>query len=173
MADALGQKLRIEFAKHGVKSVVLAKEATYIPDWAGPKMGLASQLAWYKPGLVIIQIGGNEMAVPDPSVRKEAIRRLVKSVGDRPCIWIATPKWEGGPHTGILDVIRDNCAPCRYVDTNTLISDLKRLGDNVHPTIPERRRWARFMVRWLRHNLDPAGARPWDLKVETSAPPAQ
>jgi len=173
MADALGQKLKIELKTHRVKSVLLAKEATYIPQWAGPKMGLATQLAWHKPSMVIIQIGGNEMAMPDPTERRGAVRRLVKLVGDRPCIWIATPKWEGGPHTGILDVIRDNCAPCRFVDTNVLIGDLKRLGDKVHPTIPERTRWARFMVRWLRHNLAPTEERPWELKEKTSAPPPE
>ncbi|MFP6684845.1 MAG: hypothetical protein VB934_09035 [Polyangiaceae bacterium] len=171
MADALGQKLRLELKRHAIKSVLLAKEATYIPQWAGPMMGLEAQLAWHNPGLVIIQVGGNEMAMPDPSVRKEAVQSLVKVVGDRPCIWIATPKWEGGPHTGILDVIRDNCSPCRFVDTNLLISDLKRLEDGVHPTIAERTRWARFMIRWFEHNLQPTAKHPWALRERTSAPP--
>jgi hypothetical protein len=170
MADALGKALNRELAKHGVKGYLEAKEATYIPQWAGFKMQLSSHLARRKPDLVIITLGGNETRMPDPTERVDAIKRLVKKVGDRPCIWIAAPLWDGLKHTGILDVIRENAAPCRYVDTNAMINDLERY-DGIHPTIPERTRWARFMIRWLMHNRDPDGPKPWSLEEKTSAPP--
>ena len=170
MADALGGALNAELAKHGVKGYLEAKEATYIPQWAGFKMQLSSHIARRKPDLVVITLGGNETRMPDPTERIDAIKRLVKKIGDRPCIWIAAPLWEGLEHTGILDVIRDNAAPCRYVDTNAMIPDLERY-DGIHPTIPERTRWARFMVRWLMHNRDPNGPKPWSLKEKTSPPP--
>lgn len=170
MADALGKALNRELAKWGVKGYLEAQEATYIPQWAGFKMQLSSHLAHRDPDLVVITLGGNETRMPDPTERVDAIKRLVKKVGDRPCIWIAAPLWEGLEHTGILDVIRDNAAPCRYVDTNAMIADLERY-DGIHPTIPERTRWARFMIRWLMHNRDPNGPKPWSLKDETSPPP--
>jgi hypothetical protein len=170
MADALGGALNTELAKWGVKGYLEAKEATYIPQWAGFKMNLSSHLAQRKPDLVVVTLGGNETRMPDPTERVEAVKRLVKKIGDRPCIWIAAPLWEGLKHTGILDVIRNNAAPCRYVDTNAMIPDLERY-DGIHPTIPERTRWARFMIRWLMHNRDPKGAMPWSLKTETSPPP--
>ncbi len=171
MADALGQKLHWELKKHGIKSILRAKEATYIPEWAGYKMQFRQHLAMYKPDLVIITLGGNEVAMPDPKIRIPAIRKIVEAVGDRPCLWIAAPLWDGAPHTGILKVVRENCAPCLYVDTNKLIPDLKRLGDKIHPTIPERRRWAQFMIRWMQYNLDPQGTRPWAFRKELQAPP--
>ena len=59
------------------------------------------------------------------------------------------------------------------LDTNALIPDLERLGDKVHPTIPERRRWARTMIRWLELNRDPHGPRPWSLQAEILTPPAE
>ena len=170
MADALGGALNRELEKWGVKGYLEAKEATYIPQWAGFKMQLDSHLAQRKPDLVVVTLGGNETKMPDPTERVEAIKRLVKKIGDRPCIWIAAPLWPGLNHTGILDVIRDNCAPCRYVDTNAMIPDLERY-DGVHPTIPERTRWAQFMIRWLLQNRDPNGKRPWDFKETTSPPP--
>ncbi len=178
MADALGKSLKLELHKRGVKNVLEAKEATYIPQWAGFTMGFTGHLASHKPDLVIITLGGNEVAMPDPTVRAEPVRRMVKQVGDRPCIWIAAPLWKGAPNTGIMQVIKDNCAPCVFVDTNEYIAsgalpDLERLGDKVHPTIPERRRWASFMIRWLLHNRDPNGKRPWDLKTATEAPPPE
>ena len=172
MADALGKHLRRELLERGLKAPLKYKEATYIPQWAGYSMGFDQLIAQHDPDLVIITLGGNEVAMPDPTVRVPAIKTLVKKVGDRPCLWIAAPLWPGGPHSGILEVIRDNCAPCRYVDTNVLIPDLERLGAKVHPTIAERRRWAKFMIRWLRHNRDPEGERPWDFKTQLEAPPS-
>lgn len=170
MADALGGALNAELAKHGIKGYLEAKEATYIPQWAGFKMQLSSHLARRKPDLVVVTLGGNETKMPDPTERIDAVKRLVKKIGDRPCIWIAAPLWEGLEHTGILDVIRENAAPCRYVDTNAMIPDLERY-DGIHPTIPERTRWARFMIRWLMHNRDPNGPKPWSLVAKTSPPP--
>ena len=173
MADALGKPLNKELEKRGIKSVLEAREATYIPEWAGFKMELDQHLARRKPDLVLITLGGNEMKMPKPSERIESIKRIVQKVGDRPCLWIAAPVWPGLKSTGLLDVIREHCAPCIYVDTNTLIPDLERLKDGVHPTIPERRRWAQFMIRWMLHNRDPKGAKPWSFKATTSAPPSE
>lgn len=178
MADALGKSLRTELQKRGVKNILEAKEATYIPQWAGVTMGFSGLIASHDPDMVIITLGGNEVAMPDPTVRAEPVRRMVKQVGDRPCIWIAAPLWPGAPNTGIMKVIEDNCAPCVYVDTNAFIAsgvlpDLKRLGDKVHPTIPERRRWASFMIRWLLHNRDPEGKRTWDFKAASEPPPPE
>jgi acyl-CoA thioesterase-1 len=173
MADALGKPLNRELDKRGIKSYLEAREATYIPEWAGFKMELDRHLAYRKPDLVLVTLGGNEMMIPKPSERVAAIQRIVEKIGDRPCLWIAAPIWRGLKSTGLLDVIRENCAPCVYVDTNVLIPDLERLKDGVHPTIPERRRWARFMIRWLLHNRDPKGAKPWSFKKDTDRPPPE
>jgi hypothetical protein len=171
MADALGKSLNRELKQRGIKSYLEAKEATYIPQWAGYKMELAQHIIRRNPDLVIITLGGNETRMPDPSVRADAIKRLVKKIGDRPCLWIAAPLWPGLKSTGILEVIRDNCAPCRYVDTNAMISEMERTSDGVHPTIPERRRWAAFMIRWMLQNRKPDGKRPWDFKQQLAPPP--
>ncbi|MBI4702075.1 MAG: SGNH/GDSL hydrolase family protein [Deltaproteobacteria bacterium] len=168
MADALGKPLREELAKAGVKTILKVKEATYIPQWASYTMGLPILIKVHRPDLVLVTLGGNEVGMPDPSVRGADVRRLVGYLGDRPCVWIATPLW--GQHTGILDVVRDNCHPCRYFDTNARIPDLQRLGDKIHPTIPERRRWARVVLEWLARSRDPSGRRPWDLLPEAPLP---
>lgn len=176
MADALGSKLSPMLQELGIKAPLKAKEATYIPQWAGFKMNFQQHLAYYNPDFVIVTLGGNETAMPTPADRIEPIKRLVKQIGDRPCIWIAAPLWPGAKHSGILDVIRENCAPCIYVDTNELIEPkMKVLGDGIHPTIPERRRWARYMINWLRAARDPNGPKPWSLKNEEDivAPPSE
>jgi len=176
MADALGSQLSPILKTLGIEAPLKAKEATYIPQWAGFKMNFQQHLAYYDPDFVIVTLGGNETAMPTPTDRIEPIKRLVKQIGDRPCIWIAAPLWPGATHSGILDVIRENCAPCIYVDTNELIEPkMKVLGDGIHPTIPERKRWARYMVKWLRAARDPEGPKPWSLKKESDivAPPSE
>lgn len=176
MADALGSKLSPMLRELGIKAPLEAKEATYIPQWAGFKMKFQQHLGYHEPDLVIVTLGGNETAMPTPADRIEPIKRMVKQIGDTPCIWIAAPLWPGAKHSGILDVIRENCAPCIYVDTNELIEPkMKVLGDGIHPTIPERRRWARYMINWLRAARDPNGPKPWSLKKEEDivAPPSE
>ena len=157
------------FEARGVHSVLKAKEATYIPEWAGFSMGLRSLLAFHKPDLVIVTLGGNEVAMLDPSIRSEPVRKIVETIGERPCVWVGAPLW--GPHTGILEVIRSNCSPCHFVDTNRIVPDLERLKDGVHPTLPERKRWAKAMVEWLARHRDPNGRRPWDLKPDAQGGP--
>jgi lysophospholipase L1-like esterase len=173
MADALGKPLKNELAEHGVKGVLEAKEATFIPQWAGFSMGLRELIAVHQPDLVIVTLGGNEVRMKHPDERAEPVRRIVEAIGDRPCVWVATPLVPDTTHTGILGVIQDNKGHCRWFDTNALLPDLERLGDKVHPTIPERRRWARYLVRWLAHNRDPEGRRPWDLKASLEPPPPE
>lgn len=172
-AGALGIDLKKELDARGIRCILRFKESTFIPQWAGEEMGLRKLVANYNPDLVIISLGGNEVSMPNPGMRANAIRRIVKTVGDRPCLWIGTPKWEARPHTGILDVIRDNASPCRYVDTDTVVPDLEPLADGIHPTFPERRRWARTMIRWLEHNRDPAGERPWSFREVLVLPPTE
>ncbi|NLE85768.1 MAG: hypothetical protein GX607_05165 [Myxococcales bacterium] len=170
-AGALGIDLKRELEERGVRCVLRFKESTFIPQWAGEEMGLRKLLANYNPDLVIISLGGNEVTMPNPGARASAIRRIVQMVGDRPCLWIGTPKWEARPHTGILDVIRENSGSCHYIDTDALVPNLEPLPDGIHPTFNERRRWARAMIRWLEHNRDPDGPLPWSIKEPQELPP--
>jgi hypothetical protein len=173
MADALGKDLKPLFESLGIKNVLHAKEATYIPQWASKYdiMGFRALLALHSPDLVIITLGGNELAMPNPAERAEPIREIARFVGDRPCLWLAAPLWPKAPNTGLLEVIKANAAPCIFVDTNAMLKLDVLPTDGIHPTIPERRRWAEFMVRWLQHNRAQNGPKPWTLVTPTTSPP--
>jgi len=175
MAGALGLELNRQLTTLGVRGYLIAKESTFIPQWASAFDPMGNQfqaaLGMYRPDLVIITLGGNELAMFNPAGRASAIKALVNSVGKRPCIWVAAPLWPKAINTGLLDVIKANCAPCTFVDTNAMIKLEVLKGDGIHPTIPERARWARFMIDWLRYNRDPAGPLPWSIKAETQPPP--
>ena len=101
----------------------------------------------------------------DPTLRAPLVRSIVRRLGGRPCVWIAPPLWGAGD-TGLLPVIRQNCAPCRFMDTPALVRNMPRLSDHIHPTIPAREAWAKYVVEWLVAQRDLGAPRPWDMLSE-------
>jgi lysophospholipase L1-like esterase len=126
-----------------------------------------------QPDLVIISLGANEMSNTDPPAHARAVRRIVEAVGGRPCVWVSPPTW--GPDTGILDVIRENSAPCRYFDSDDVIKvPIPRQRDHVHPNIQGGAIWADGFWQWLLQERDPGGVgpdgakQPWLLRPSPS-----
>ncbi len=167
MAGALGIELNAALKEAGATGILRYKTASFIPTWAWSR-DLPVLLANHDPDLVLITLGTNEIRIEDPSIRAKTIRKLVGRLEGRPCVWIAPPLWGRGD-TGLLPVIRDNCSPCVFMDTNALLPDIPRLRDKIHPTMKARRDWARFVLDWLSRQRDPNGKRPWDMK---SVPPS-
>jgi lysophospholipase L1-like esterase len=109
-----------------------------------------SLLAKYDPDLVIVTLGANDLFLPSPStfaVHVATLARKVSSLGavpdggapkTRACIWMGPPAWK--KDTGIVDVIRNNCQPCRFFDASLV--KLERIRDGVHPTDKGGETWA-------------------------------
>lgn len=163
MAGALGVALNDELKLHKVKGMLRFKTASYIPGWAGG-LDLPLYISQYKPDLVLITLGTNEVKMPDPTQRAPLVRKIVKLVGDRPCVWIAPPVWTS--EKGLYQVIKENVAPCRYMDTEQVYGDMPRLNDKIHPTIGARKEWAKRVVDWLAKERRPTAERPWALAPE-------
>jgi lysophospholipase L1-like esterase len=167
-AAALGLPLNRKLKEQGLRSALEYETASYIPGWsAGDKL---QKLLWkYNPDLVLITLGANELEIVDPEQRIRNIRRIVSTVGDRPCVWIATPLWAGAKN-GLMDIIRQNAEPCRYMDTNALIQGMPRVSDGIHPTLAAREEWADVVIDWLKAQRAPSPQKPWALAPEP--PPA-
>ncbi len=163
MAGALGVALNAELEQHKVKGHLRFKTASYIPGWAGG-LELPLHLSQLKPDLVLITLGTNEVKMPDPTQRAPMLKKIVKMIGDRPCVWIAPPVWT--QEKGLYQVIRDNIAPCRYMDTEVVYPDMPRLNDKIHPTIGARQEWAKRVVAWLAKERRPTPDKPWALAPE-------
>jgi lysophospholipase L1-like esterase len=164
-AGALGPALNQEFEAHGVKGVLKAETATYIPTWASNK-ALPQYLDRYKPDLVLITLGANELQIPDPQARAETVRRVVARLGDRPCVWIGIPLWEGA-NPALMQVIADNAAPCLFLDSTALLPNMDRAKDKIHPSTAARSEWAKQVTAWLLQHQDPA-ASGWHWRGEHS-----
>jgi hypothetical protein len=81
---------------------------------------------------------------------------------------VSPPSWR--KDTGISDVIRQNSAPCRYFDSDKLVTQpIPRQSDHIHPTDEGGAVWAAAFWTWLqteRAPAEPVGGKPvpWRLK---------
>jgi len=160
-ADALGVELGKLLKRSGLRTSLETKTPSYIGDWAfGP--ALRKAISDYNPDLVLITLGANEVEIPVPAQRVGPIQRLVKSLGDRPCVWILPPLWK--QDTGLMQVIKDNAKPCQVLDSSTLVPSLPRGPDHIHPSTEGRVQWAAAVYEWLKQAREPQGPRPWSLR---------
>ena len=139
------------------------RTSSYIPTWASSRE-LAQYVARYSPDLVLITLGANEFELSAPETRAGAVRRLVKQLEGRPCVWISPPRWK--PDTGILGVIRENSKPCRFLDSDTIVRELARKPDKIHPSAEGREVWADAVYSWLVHERQTGAERPWQFRSE-------
>ncbi|NUP08077.1 MAG: hypothetical protein HOW73_18680 [Polyangiaceae bacterium] len=165
-AEALGVGLKSKEAETGVKVVLRGEKATYIPEWAGPNRGVAGMMIQEKPDLVVVALGGNELAMTNPDVRGPKVKQLVGLFGSTPCVWVSPPLW-GNKDNGLLEVIRKNSSPCRYFDSNVLSPDLPRGSDKIHPTAEGQKKWAGTFLDWAKKERDGASS-TFSLKVRPS-----
>ncbi len=163
-AGALGYELNSQLKEAGVQGILKYEKSTYIPTWAWKK-DFPSYLWKYKPDLIVVTLGGNELGIANPEKRAETVQRLVKRFDGIPCVWVGIPLWEGANPT-LMRVIEDNSAPCQFIDSHALIPDMQRAKDKIHPSLSARKLWAQTVVRWLAENRRPDGEVPWAWKNE-------
>jgi lysophospholipase L1-like esterase len=156
-AEALGVGLKAKEQEAGIKVFLRGEKATFIPEWAGPNRGVAGMLQQLKPDVVVIALGGNELAMTTPEIRAPKVEKLVSLMGSTPCVWVAPPLW-GNKDNGLLGIIRDHSKPCRHFDSNTLAPDLPRGSDKIHPTSEGQKKWAGHVLDWLRTERDTSAA---------------
>ena len=160
-AGALGIPLNKRFKEVGVRGVLKYRTASFIVDWAH-QPALDTYLSQYHPDLVLITLGANELEIEEPERRIPAIRKIVEKIGARPCIWIGVPLWSDELN-GLMDIVRDNAAPCRFMDSAALFPDMPRAQDKIHPTMQAREDWASRVMQWLAHQRRPTESQAWEL----------
>ncbi len=162
-AGALGVPLGRRLKAAGLRSVLEFRTSSYVPTWASGTE-LPGYVARYNPDLVIVTLGANEFDLQNPEQRASAVRRLVRELGGRPCVWVSPPRWK--QDSGILAVIRANVQPCRYLDSDTVVHDLERKRDGIHPSEAAREVWADAVFAWLVRERHGGSERPWELREE-------
>lgn len=167
-AGALGIELDKQLKAQGVHGILRYKTASFIPEWAY-KGKVRQYVAQYKPDLVLITLGANELKIAKPEQRVHAIQKLVSQLKGRPCVWVGVPLWSNA-HNDLLKVIRDSSRPCRFLDSTRLFPDMPRVHDHIHPTMNARHEWAKRVIHWLQKERVPDGDKPWELEPRPADP---
>jgi lysophospholipase L1-like esterase len=160
-AGSLGIPLGVRLRAQGLHSVLKFQTSSYVPTWADGTE-LREYVSHYSPDLVLITLGANEFELSAPDTRAASVRRLVRRLEGRPCVWITPPRWK--QDSGILAVIEANSKPCRFLDSDTVVHDLARKPDKIHPSDAAREVWADAVLAWLARERKVGGARPWELR---------
>lgn len=101
-----------------------------------------------KPTFIIISLGTNDLGYHDISARGEAVREIMREIGDIPFIWIGPISLKAvAKDPGIVNVIRENVGADRFYDSYHL--KLQRLGDGIHPTLEASAHWIDGVARWM------------------------
>jgi lysophospholipase L1-like esterase len=157
------QNLRARVSGVGAKYLVKAQTPSYTPTWAfGGYDGALDTLLNTHPGLVLITLGANEVDMKQPEQHAKAVKELARKAGQwGQCVWITPPMWK--KDSGFLEVIRQNCAPCAYWNSDEHVQDIARQKDGIHPNEAGGAKWAAAFWDWLEASRDPSkGA--WRLK---------
>ena len=164
--SGLTQRLRQLLEPHAVRYEVRAEVSTNSLDWA---KRMPEIVASTQPDLVLVTLGGNEIGSKHLDVQKRAAARIVKAIGDRPCVWTSPPLWT--EESGLFDAVSASVAPCRYFETDVVVGKfLPRRADKIHPTPEGGAMWAESLYEWLMRERTGQG---WELapgKPEETAP---
>jgi hypothetical protein len=108
---------------------------------------LKDLLAKHDPAIVILTLGTNDALVPYPQSLGPHVASIVKRLAGRECYWMGPPLWKPDS-AGLLPIIRDNVAPCRFYDGSHL--KLQRGEDGIHPTDRGGADWANAFWTFFR-----------------------
>lgn len=133
----------------------------YSRSWTSAGIGsvddgkdLDQALARFRPDLVLMSLGTNNVTYPHPEALLPHVRSIVKKLaeGGRKCVWIGPPSW--APDRGLLvPLLEKNVAPCVFFDSRDL--DLERQTDHVHPTNVGGEVWAEALWGFLERGGTP------------------
>ena len=108
---------------------------------------MAKLILRFKPDVVIINLGTNNVANPRPDALAGNIRSIVDKVRPRDCYWIGPPLPIAAikKDTGVINAIAESAPPCKFFDSSPL--SIERQTDRVHPTDRGGEAWAEAF--WL------------------------
>jgi hypothetical protein len=162
--SGLTQRLREHLKPLGVRYEVRAEHSTNSLDWA---KRMPEIVASTQPDLVIVTLGGNEIGSKHLDVQGRAVERIVKTIGDRPCVWTTPPLWM--EESGVFDAIQEHLAPCRFFETDVEVGKfIPRRDDKIHPTMEGGAMWADKLFAYLERERT-TGQKPWSLRDAPSA----
>ena len=102
----------------------------------------------FQPTFVVISLGTNDLGYHDISARAEAVREIMRELGDVPFIWIGPISLKAiKKDPGIVDMLRETVGADRFYNSYDL--QLARFPDGIHPTFEASAVWIDGVVDWM------------------------
>jgi len=120
--------------------------------WANTR-ALESALQKYKPHIVFVVLGSNELYVKKPQRQGRWVRKILKKLGKLPFRWIGPPRW--ARDTGIIKVLASIVPAGHFYPFND--RRIARTSDGKHPSIRGSKVWARDIFAWYNKQLKKEG----------------
>ncbi len=101
----------------------------------------------YRPNVVIVTLGTNDMVDKKPAGHVSWIRALVDKIEPRTCYWVGPPPLLEDAHD-YNDLLREEVSPCRFFDSRVL--EVRRKPRGVfHLSRHEGEVWAELIWKWM------------------------
>ncbi|HKQ54115.1 MAG TPA: SGNH/GDSL hydrolase family protein [Pyrinomonadaceae bacterium] len=143
MSEGIGWSFRDKVEAAGGKLVVQPVYSSTTVKWQAERR-LSQYIAEYRPDIVFIALGSNEIFTSDMTTRSAAVRSITAELGDIPAYWIGPPSWK--PDHGIVRTIEENFRPGYFYNSNSLV--VPRRKDGAHPTVEGYVTWTELIWKW-------------------------
>jgi hypothetical protein len=156
LAQGLGPPLKQLAIDNGFAFQVDGRQGTRIVDWA-TQPWLQQDLTTFKPTLVLVSLGTNDMRLKDPSTEKTSLMKLVQKLQGVRTLLLAPPTMPF-PDSGVRPMLSATGLPLFHSETLTI----PRSTDGIHPTVVGYAGWAG--VLWSR--LRPQGFGSFSRRIQ-------
>ncbi|HKC65982.1 MAG TPA: SGNH/GDSL hydrolase family protein, partial [Pyrinomonadaceae bacterium] len=148
MSEGIGWTMREKVEAAGGRLIVQPWYSSTTVGWQSEGR-MRQYIDEYKPDIVFVALGSNEIFTGDMEARARAVRDITAEIGDRPAYWIGPPSWK--PDHGIVHTIEENFRPYCFYNSNDL--RVPRRKDGAHPTPEGFATWTDLIWNWYARTM--------------------
>lgn len=144
MAGSLMRRFGDYAASNGHRLKTVTWASTTTAAWADCDT-LDHYIRTFRPTLVVMCLGSNELFARDLKRRAGYAQLIVKKMGKVPFVWVSPPNWK--PDNGLTATLREVVGDGRFFDSSHM--ELEREKDGAHPTPKAAAKWMDEVAAWL------------------------
>lgn len=152
MTGWMAERLEAYGVENGFEVATVLWDGSTLPKWGANSGKIASYMAKYKPDVVFVSLGMNELLERNPETRlRSHLNAIKRAIGDTPIVWVGPPSWPGKGKGEILNNwLEDNLPEGSYFCSSELVLP-RQSAKNPHPTRAGINKWMDTVMEWLSH----------------------
>lgn len=151
MTGWMAERLQAYGEKNGFEVSTLIWDGATMKKYASSSAALSKYIAAARPDAVIVCLGMNEMASPDPAKQLSgSLNKIISTIGDIPMLWVGPCSWPGKPKWGPgFDKWMDSTLGSDRYFTSLGLKLARQSNTNPHPTRQGMNKWTDDIVKWI------------------------